>query len=539
MDADLLAIVDTFRAEAEENLRAIEDGLIALEARPEDADVIADVFRHAHTLKGNALSLGFAAISEVGHAVEEVLEALRKKRLVATAARISLLLDAVDMLRDLMADAARGVDEIGPKHRALIDRLAHVDSASALPHDHPLGAPGGTGADASRTVRVDITKLDRLLRIAGELSVHARRTHGVIVEGGGALALLACQEDAEALHSELHDIVIGLRMVPVGGLFRRLARSVRDVATSHGKRVRVVLEGEHEEIDAALVERVRDPLTHMIRNAIDHGVEPEDERRAAGKEPSATITLRARRAGGAVEIAVCDDGRGLRRDAIVARAEAMGMVDARIMAEADLHALVFRPGFSTASGVSDLSGRGVGMDVVKRNIEAVRGSVALESREGVGTTVTLRLPLTIAMIEGFVVAAASETYVLPMEAVRECFDAVPAPPRGTIGVVDVRGKGLPFVRLRDLFRVEGAARAERESLVVIEHGGRSAAFVVDQALGSGPVVLNPVGKLLAARRALAGSTVLASGRVAFVLDVGGILEEAARLRASRAEGAAA
>ena len=176
MDADLAAIVDTFRAESEENLRAIEDGLLALEARPEDDEVIAAVFRHAHTLKGNALSLGFVAISEVGHAVEEVLEALRKKRLVATAARTSLLLEAVDALRELLADVAREVDEVSPKHRALVDRLARVDAASSMPQELASGSPGvAAQADAARTVRVDIAKLDRLLRIAGELSVQGRR----------------------------------------------------------------------------------------------------------------------------------------------------------------------------------------------------------------------------------------------------------------------------------------------------------------------------------------------------------------------------
>jgi two-component system chemotaxis sensor kinase CheA len=538
VDADIAAIVETFRGEAEENLRAIEDGMILLESRPEDEDTIAEVFRHAHTLKGNALSLGFAAVSEMANAVEEVLEALRRKKLIATASRTSLLLEAVDALRELLADVAREVDEIGPRHRAIMDRLAHADAATAAHDGGRAARHGGAAADGSRTVRVDIAKLDRLLRIAGELAVQRRRSHDAIVGGVGTNELLANHEEAEHLHSELHDVVLGLRMVPVGGLFRRLARSVRDLASSHGKRVRVVLEGDQEEIDASLVDQVRDPLTHMIRNAIDHGVEREEDRRAAGKDATGTITLRARRVSGAIEISLSDDGRGLRREAIVARAESIGIIDARALSEDEIHALIFRPGFSTATEVSELSGRGVGMDVVKRNIEGVRGAVRVESREGQGTTVTLRLPLTVAMIEGFVVAAGSETYVLPMDAVRDCSDPTASLPGGAIGVTDVRGHAMPFVRLRDLFRVEGA-RADREAIVVVEHGARSVALVVDHALGSGPVVLNPVGRLLAARRALAGSTVLASGRVAFVLDVGGVLDAAAQKRLRRAEGAVA
>jgi two-component system chemotaxis sensor kinase CheA len=306
------------------------------------------------------------------------------------------------------------------------------------------------------------------------------------------------------------------------------------VAATVGKTARLVIEGEDVEMDTALVEHVHDPLTHMIRNAVDHGIEAPDVRRAAGKDPCGVITLRARHDAGGIVIQVSDDGAGLRRDAIAARATALGIPGVAQMKERDLFALVMRPGFSTAQGVTDLSGRGVGMDVVERNVRALRGTIGIESREGMGTTFSIRLPLTVAIIDGFAVTAASETYVVPLDAVTECISLPRQRERKSVGVVDLRGAAVPYFRLRDLFHVRGV-ETENESLVLVRHEDEHVGLAVDQLLGVSQVVIKSSGKLLDGRPGLAGSTILGTGKVAFILDVPQLLQMAMHSSAAMVE----
>jgi len=280
-------------------------------------------------------------------------------------------------------------------------------------------------------------------------------------------------------------------------------------------------------MDTALVEHVRDPLTHMIRNAIDHGIEAPATRRAVGKEAVGTVTLRARHDAGGIVISVSDDGAGLPREAIKTRARAMGIAGVDEMKDRELFALVFLPGFSTAKTVTDVSGRGVGMDVVERNVRALRGTVAIDSREGKGTTFSIRLPLTVAIIDGFAVTAGSETYVVPLDTVSECLALPPATSRPSHGIVELRGAPVPYFRLRDLFHVRGAL-SETESLLLVRHEDDHVGLAVDQLLGVSQVVIKSPGKLLDKRPGLAGSTILGTGKVAFILDVPQLMRMALR-----------
>ena len=330
------------------------------------------------------------------------------------------------------------------------------------------------------------------------------------------------------------------RMVPIGPSFHQHVRTVRDVASAHGKQARLVVEGEDVAVDTAVVEYVRDPLIHMVRNALDHGIEPPDARRAAGKDPAGRLTLRAFHEAGSMVIEVEDDGAGLDRERIAKKAVAMGLAaEAARLSDEDLARIVFEPGFSTAEKVTELSGRGVGMDVVRRNVEALRGSVAIASERGKGTTVTIRVPLTLAIIQGFKVGIGDEAYILPLDAVVECLE-LPASESASPtahGVVNLRGKPLPYLRLRDHFDLEGS-RPARENVVVVQHGALSAGIVVDELHGESSTVIKPLGTMFKGIPGVAGSSILGNGRVALILDIAGILRETLRRVAARDAAAA-
>src|SRR5262249_48660643 len=428
-DLDREAILATFLAETEEGLAAMEQALVVLESQPADSETISAVFRVAHTLKGNASSLGLAVPAEFAHGLEDMLDRLRSGAVSVTAPLISLLLQAVDALRMMVPDAVAGAEGMKPIHRELLGQLAgwvEREDRAAEGSASATAVNTSAGGERGRSLRVDVAKLDRMLNLSGEISIGRGRLAALLerhLEGAARESSLDALRELSGLFGELQEEITRVRMVPVGPTFRGYARSVRDVAAAHGKSVRLVIEGEDVEVDTSVIEMIRDPLTHLVRNAVDHGIEAPALRAARGKDRTGTITLRARHEAGRIVIELSDDGAGLGRERILARARAMGRIDeGETLADTELHRLLFEPGFSTAEVVSDLSGRGVGMDVVRRNVEALRGSVGLESAEGHGTTVTIRLPLTLAIIRGFLVAIDDETYVIPLEAVTECVD---------------------------------------------------------------------------------------------------------------------
>jgi len=378
----------------------------------------------------------------------------------------------------------------------------------------------------ARTLRVSIETLDRILDLTGEIAVSRERLRGAL-EGPDSSAAAEIHRDADRLHADLQELVMKARMEPLGPTFRRLARTVRDLAASLGKSARLVVEGDDVEVDTKVVEQVRDPLTHLVRNALSHGVETPAERSVRGKQPCGLIRLRAFRETGGIVIEVADDGAGLSRERIVRRAREQGLVaDAHEGDEADLQRLIFSPGFSTAAAVTEVSGRGVGLDVVRRNVESLRGSVSVASREGVGTTFSIRLPLSLAIIPGFAVRSAGETYIVPLEAVLECLELPKENLEGGAGgLVSLRGDPLPYRRLREKFQLPAEAGA-REYVVVVQHEGKRLGLVVDALLGESQTVLKPLGRLLRGVTGIAGSAILGSGRVALVVDLPGFFREA-------------
>ncbi|MCC8443431.1 chemotaxis protein CheA [Xanthomonas cannabis] len=397
--------------------------------------------------------------------------------------------------------------------------LAAVPSAAAAPARAAPDA-GARNADA-RSIRVDADKLDRMIDLVGELIIAVASTNANAQRSGDA-QLLESASILAGLVEDVRESALQLRMVKIGGTFSRFQRVVHDVARELGKDIALVVAGEDTELDKSVVEKIGDPLTHLVRNAMDHGIEPADVRVTRGKPARGTVGLNAYHDSGSIVIQITDDGGGLNRDRILAKALERGLVEpGRQLSDREVFAMIFEPGFSTAEKVTNLSGRGVGMDVVKRNITALRGTVDIDSAAGVGTTISVRLPLTLAIINGFQVGVGKSVFVVPLDVVEECVEFTPD---YASDYIDLRGSVLPYVRLRELFALGGKNPA-RESIVVIRQGAQRFGLVVDTLLGEWQTVIKPLSKVFAQVKGISGSSILGSGDVALILDVPSLLQQ--------------
>ena len=389
-----------------------------------------------------------------------------------------------------------------------------------------------------RFIKVRADKLDRLIDLIGELVIAGSGAQMVASAEGSSAFLEATQRVSELVQGT-RDGALALRMVPVGETFSRFSRVVRDISKQLGKEIELVVTGGDTELDKSMVDVIGDPLMHLVRNSLDHGIETPDLRAAAGKPRTGRLGLNAYHEAGSIVIEVSDDGRGLNRQRLLAKATERGLIAAdAVLSDAEVWQLIFAAGFSTADAVTDLSGRGVGMDVVKRNIESLRGHISLASTEGHGTTTQIRLPLTLAMIDGFLTLVGGSHYVLPLSVVSECIDLPAecrAAPERACGTFDLRGEVLPYLDLALFYGVaQGAARhppgAEhaRRSLVVVRDGPVRIGLVVDRLLGEHQTVIKPLSTIFKPLEALAGSTILGSGDVALVLDMQGLMNAAMR-----------
>ncbi|WP_375760595.1 chemotaxis protein CheA [Corallococcus exercitus] len=533
--AEWQKVLAVFADEAEGLVASMEENLIALEVSPADG-LLQDILRGAHTLKGAAASLGFQAVTDYTHGVEDLLQALIDGRLEPDETRVSLLLGAVDHLRDLSRASLAGVDSLGAVHQTHLVRLREGIVAGAPSMEAPPIPTGLPRLPEGRTTarsraRMDLERLDRIVTLTAELSVARGRMAQFLsrAEESGASweDALTQQREMDPLFEALQEEVMKVRMVPVGPLFRQHLRTVRDLARSQQKLAQLELEGEDATLDTAVLDALRDPLLHLLRNALDHGIETPDERRAAGKDPRGHLRLKAYHDAGSVVVELSDDGRGIQRERVRERARQKGLVAApERLRDDELLRLIFEPGFSTATEVTELSGRGVGMDVVRRDIEALRGSVAIQSQEGQGTTLTLRLPLTLAVIQGFAMGVGDQVYVVPIEGVQECME-VPADERTSeaSGVLSLRGQPLPYLRLRQVFSLGGGTPA-RENVVVLKHPDGVIGLAVDELQGEGQRVIRPLGRLFQGIPGISGSTILGDGRVGLLLDTPALVRRA-------------
>ncbi|MBO9499109.1 MAG: chemotaxis protein CheA [Novosphingobium sp.] len=440
--------------------------------------------------------------------------------------------DIDDVFIFVMDDMELTVEPLGePEVEAQAEPEAAVPQLAVVA-DNPAPAAATAAPEAARaapktgeSVRVPAERLDELMDRVGELVIVQSRlsqlAHGNGTGAASEMVLRSISEEIERLASELRDTMMVLRMVPVASLFNRFRRLVHDLARETGKAIELSTEGETTEVDKTVIERLADPMVHLIRNACDHGLEGSDERAAAGKSAAGTVHLSAHQAGGEVLITIRDDGRGINRERVRAKAEANGLIQpGQPLTDQELLQLIFAPGFSTAAAVTNLSGRGVGMDVVKRTIESLRGAIDVKSEPGEGSTVVLRIPLTLAIIDGLLVRVGEGRYVIPLAAVEECLELSLEEDLRSRGrsFITLRDRLVPFLRLREMFET-GTRPDPHQKIVVIATGAERVGLVVDQIIGSHQTVIKSMSPLHRDVATFAGATILGDGGVALILDV--------------------
>ena len=536
-----------FVAEALDHLATIESTILQLEITPDDVKLLNDVFRPFHTVKGNAGVLGLMSIQEVAHKIETLLDLVRSGKHAMGPAEVDAVLKGVDlltlMIRELPARAAGHVGTDVTRRRAdLLDfvtilieggpGLEQFEPAAAIPSAPVAGIPVAKGdrrEESQSTVKVNTRKLDALLDMVGELVI----AQSILAEDP---VLVRSRDERlndrlgqlKRITSELQRNAMAMRMVPIRQTFQKMARLVRDLGRQSDKPITLVLSGEETELDRKVVEHLNDPLMHMIRNCIDHGIEPAAERAAAGKPITAELRLSASHQAGSIVVVIADDGAGLNTEKIRAKAVERGLIaEDAALSTAEIHQLIFHAGFSTADRVTEISGRGVGMDVVRRNVEALRGRIDIQTAAGRGTIFTIRLPLTLAIVDGLVLRVASERFVIPTFAVRESMrpqsDQVHTL-QGRSRMIRVREKLIPLLHLGDTFGIQGACQQVTDATVVIlEDADRQLALVVDELVGKYEVVIKSLGDAFGNVRGVAGGAILGDGRIGLILDAGGLL----------------
>jgi two-component system chemotaxis sensor kinase CheA len=591
-------VLQEFLVESHENLDRLERELVAFEREGANPDRIAAIFRTIHTIKGTAGFFGFVRLQKVTHVAENLLSKIREGELSLTAEMVSALLVTGDACRRVLGSLEARQGEGEGEDSEIIETLtrlqepdgaaaaptpavpaiapapapapAHapvVVAAPAAPAPAPVAAPapalpataapvaapapsedaGAASAASESSIRVDIGLLDELMDLAGEL-VLARNQMQQFAATSRDAGFLRTAQRLDQITSKLQEGVMRTRMQPIGGVWGKLPRVVRDLSASLGKQVRLELEGKDTGLDRSILEAIKDPLTHLVRNAVDHGLESPADRATAGKPVEGLLRLRAAHEGGQVAIEIIDDGRGIDPERIRAKAIAKGILTAQAAASStpdELVRLVFAPGFSTAEQVTNVSGRGVGMDVVKTNIERIGGTVDIQSVVGRGTTIRIKIPLTLAIIPALIVTAGAERFAIPQVGVvelvrlgagRRAVETVHGAP-----VYRLRGDLLPLVYLDRLLGLVGGTGEPPSSgtLVVVSHDGRNIGLVVDTVLDTEEIVVKPLGKRLKGLPAYAGATILGDGRVALILDVRGVASLAGLTAKAPAAAAAA
>jgi two-component system chemotaxis sensor kinase CheA len=499
-----------------------------------------------HTIKGTSGFLGLDPLTDLAHTAESLLMEIRDGRVKPTPARVNLIFRAIDVLGGVLdgtALALRGdVAMLPPGYRELLAALRKLE-ADGYPAEEESGSvasrtteppkrdvvvtstPVAQAAPAEAMVRVRTERLDRLVDMVGELVIaQAMLSQDDTVRLPGHQGLSRKVTHAAKIVRELQDLSMAMRMVPLKGPFQKVARLARDLAQRNNKIVEFVSDGEDTEIDRNLVDVLADPLVHMVRNSLDHGLELPDERVRGGKPAQGTLRLSAHHAGGNVVVEIEDDGRGLNPERIVAKARERGLIDSGdTLSISEIQNLIFHPGFSTADAVTEVSGRGVGMDVVRRNVEAMRGRIDIDSTLGKGTKFTIKLPLTLAITDGMLVRVGDERYLVPTIHIRLSFRPERSQLTTVAGkgeLVIMRGEPIPIVRLHRLFGVPTAVEDAANGLLMIVGDSRSsAAILVDDLLGQQQVVAKSLGDALGRIPGLAGGAILGDGRVGLILDV--------------------
>lgn len=567
-------VIREFLVESHENLSRLDQELVELENHPKDTELLASIFRTIHTIKGTCGFFAFSTLEQITHQAENLLSQLRDGKRNLTPALTSLILDTVDATRKVLASIEASGEEGSDRFEELTERLRiaaqspqHVENesgpgpAAACPAERhgEVGPPElaeekkieESGLKSSPTadanIRVDVGLLDKLMDLVGELVLTRNQILQFNAEREDA-ALNATSQRLNLITTELQERVMKTRMQPIGMVWNKLPRVVRDMAVALGKQIRLEMVGADTELDRTIIEAIKDPLVHLVRNSCDHGIEPPDVRTSAGKPPYGRLTLRAYHEGGQVNIEIGDDGAGIDVARVKQKAVEKGILrpeQAEKLCEREALNLLFQPGFSTAQTVTNVSGRGVGMDVVRSNIEKIGGLVDICNRPGEGATVKLKIPLTLAIIPGLVIASGGEQFVIPQVSLlelirleRDSSDKHIEQVHGT-PVYRRRGSLLPIAYLNKVLGLEQSERAEAVSIVVLQAEDRQFGLVVDGINDTQEIVVKPLGKQLKGLTEYAGATIMGDGRVALILDVLGIGQRSGVLADCREQARAA
>lgn len=563
-------IIREFLVESNEGLDQLDRDLVELEKRPGEKSLLDSVFRAIHTVKGTSGVLGFPKIEAVAHVGENLLSRLRDGRLQLDPEITSGLLAMVDTLRSLLAsieasgnEGEREVQEVVERVAGLLDRKVESNAlpvaeakpkkkrarrmkepeAAGPPAEEEAPGAGTSGGESGETkgsavsannIRVDVGLLDKMMNLVGEL-VLARNQILQFTASRQDSALVSTAQRLNLITTELQESVMKTRMQPIGNIWNKLPRLVRDLALSCGKRVRVEMDGADTELDKTIIEAIKDPLTHIVRNAVDHGIESPQQRQEKGKEEEGRLLLRAFHEGGQVNIEISDDGGGIDLEAVREKARAKSLVSAEQvtrMSERELLSLIFLPGFSTAKAVTNISGRGVGMDVVKTNIEKIGGTVDLQSCDK-GTTLKIKIPLTLAIIPALIANSGGERFAIPQVSLLEL---VRLDGEGSTKGIEyihgapvyrLRGNLLPLVYLnRELGLEQASHAAEAVNIVVLQADDRQFGLIVDEINDTEEIVVKPLSNLLKGLMCFAGATIMGDGSVALILDVIGLAQQA-------------
>ncbi len=579
---EMQEIIDDFLVEADELISSLDSNLVALESSPDDLDLLNEIFRAAHTVKGTSSFLGFEQVTSLTHKMEDILNKLRKAELEVTPEIMDLLLESLDILKVLLENVRNHNDE--PLNLDdIIARLVAADQGAAEPAkgteeaevvpqeaDEPLvveteeeseasepieDVPADNSARANalksrpmamnrdQTIRVDVGRLDSLMNLMGELVLSRNGLLQTIntVNKGEDMADAAEQLNRSGaqvnyITTELQLAVMKMRMQPIGKVFSKFPRMVRDLSRELKKEIELELEGEATELDKSVIEEIGDPLVHIIRNSCDHGVESPEDRQAVGKPRTGHVKISASQEGSNIIIAIEDDGKGLDAKALGRKAVERGLVseaDVERMPEREIFKYIFAAGFSTAAVVSDVSGRGVGMDVVRTNIEKLNGLVELDSKLGVGTKITIKLPLTLAIIQGLLVESDEEIFILPLASVHETVrtDSAKVYYVNQKPVMRLRDEIIPLINMGQILREDssGFTMTEKPYVVVIGLADRKLGIMIDHFLGQEEVVIKGLGQYLGATEGIAGATILGDGRIRLIVDLIGLFNVASKL----------
>ena len=560
--ADDIDLLREFVNESREHLDNIEQGALVLEQQPTDADMLATVFRAFHTFKGGAGFLNLMPINRLAHVLESLLDLARQGKMTINAPVIELILRGRDVLKQFVDEISGQLDGSRPVKpidistvvlkASVQEAIDHKGEVAAPVAVTPASVPAATSTPAalsvvaapvvetaanetkasgvSAVVKVDTGKLDGLLDLVGEMVI----AQSLVSQDLSTLANLNPQfarnmAQLGRITKDLQRVSTSLRMMPIRGVFQKMARVSRDLSAKMHKKVDFQTSGEDTELDRGVVEELNDPLLHMIRNSMDHGIESPEKRTAAGKTPVGTLNLRAYHQGGNIVVEIEDDGAGLDRDRIYNKAVERGLIaPGTVLSDEEVFNFIFAAGFSTAEKITEVSGRGVGLDVVRRNIEHLRGCVSISSTVGKGTLFKITLPLTLAIIDGLIVKVGEERYVIPTLSVRESFRPQPGmitKVQNRAEVVNVRGRLIPLLRLHDLFGVKRASADAMAGIVVVVQAGTDLrGLMVDGLLHKQEVVIKNLNDMLVHKnRALAGAAILGDGRVGLILDVNALV----------------